>query len=181
MFTAIGFAILALIGITDLVVSDTGRQKVLKQVEKLENQINQVSGLKQDLLDAFQKKDYALANDILISSPFSATYKKLLDDKERINKEFKEKKSRIEKLENEIEVSKGKYSSHSTASGLVGGTLAHLEDAKSDFSADINNLVNGGINTISDSPSDAFSGITINTNSENKILGDNKHDKTKAK
>lgn len=162
----LAFGLLALLGpvvtIIDQVVGDTGRAKVLRIVKSLEDQINRTTTLKNQLIDAFNRKDYDLANSLLYSSPFSGTYQILQKERDRIQREAKDKYDRIQNVEDKIAKSKAEYDQHTTAAGTVGGTLAHLEDAKSDFTNDINDLVKGGVTTISNQPESEFRGVVIN-------------------
>lgn len=142
----------AVYGAVSTAVSDTGRQKVMKKATNLANQVTRNEKMKSELIDAYNKRDYDLANQILIASPFSGAYKTLVQEKERINQEFEQKKTQIDNLSDDMNKELADVNSHSSASGVIGGTQAHLaaNEAKDDYSGEINKLVSGGVTNISD-------------------------------
>lgn len=149
-------AIIGLVlGIADNAVAGTARQRMLVKAEKLANQINKVDSLKNDLLNAYNNKDYELANNIMLASPFSGAYQTLKDERLRVKNEFESKRERLNNLSDEINRNRTEASAGSTASGLVDGSMAHInaDKIRDDFSGEINKLVSGGATNISDNTS----------------------------
>lgn len=140
------------LGIADNAVAGTARQKMLAKAEKLANQINKVDSLRNDLLNAYNNKDYELANNIMLASPFSGAYQTLKNERIRVKNEYEMKKKHLDDLSDEINKSRAAASAGSTASGLVDGSIAHAnaDKVKDDFSTEINKLVSGGATNISE-------------------------------
>lgn len=147
--------IATVLGVADSAVGGTARQKMLRKAEKLANQVNKVESLKNDLLTAYNSKDYELANNILMASPFSGSYQTLKKERARVTDEFNSKRQQLDELTKKINDSRAQASAGSTASGIVDGSLAHSQanSIKDDYSNEINKLVSGGVTNISSNQS----------------------------
>lgn len=151
----LAFLILTFAGVLtkvlDSSVAGTASYKARQIAIKLGSQIAKTEGMANQLVEAYNRRDYELANNILLASPFSGSYQTLINDRERINKEFKAKKTKLENLSKEMSASKAYADIAMNTSDWIAGANEHenLDKIKHDYKDEIDKLVSGGISEIS--------------------------------
>lgn len=137
------------VGIADNVTSGIARKKVSEKAAKLAQQIDRNSELRDKLFQAYQAKDYALANMLIQASPFSGAYNKIVEESKAIKKEYEAKDKQLRDEIDKIRDKKNSVESHSSASGIVDGAMGIHSANKTDTTYNnVEGLVNAGISNI---------------------------------
>lgn len=133
-------------GVAGAIYGSVQANRLNSLATKIANALNTNSELKSKVLQAYQDKDYKLANALISNSPVGSAYRNL---KNEIDKNKREKDAKIQEIEDsDKELKEAQAGLKTPTNDLIGGVVNSIGDNTAKVDAALktsSNLIEGGM------------------------------------